>query len=169
VSEFLVERFIEIYTQEEQRELVTCVEVLSPSNKRPGTEGWDQYTRKRQALLLGQANLVEIDLLRGGHKMPMLDPWPACPYTILVSRRLRTPHCRVAKGWMQKPLPKIKVPLVADDADVDLALQPLVEEVYRRFRYDQQIDYAKPCKPPLCSEEMNWLQGQLKSREAPPS
>ncbi|MSU78731.1 MAG: DUF4058 family protein [Gemmataceae bacterium] len=38
---------------------------LSPSNGRSGTEGWDIYLRKRQCLLLGGADLVETDLLRG--------------------------------------------------------------------------------------------------------
>ncbi len=164
VSEEFRERFIEIYVEDEGRELVTCLEVLSPSNKRAGTEGWDQYTRKRQTLLLGRANFVEIDLLRGGRKMPIHDPWPTCPYTILVSRRSDAPHCRVWKGWTQKPLPAIKVPLTINDADVELALQPLVNEVYRRFRYEQQIDYTKLCKPPLAEEEAAWLQEQLKYR-----
>ena len=31
---------------------------------------------KRQAMLLGRANFIEIDLLRGGSKMPMLTAWP---------------------------------------------------------------------------------------------
>ncbi len=164
VSEEFREHFIEIYVEDEGRELVTCLEVLSPSNKRAGSEGWDQYARKRQALLLGQANFVEIDLLRGGRKMPMHDPWPVCPYTVLVSRRSRAPHCRVWKAWPQKPLPTIKVPLASDDPDVELALQPLVDEIYCQFRYGQQIDYTKPCKPPLSEIETAWLQEQLKNR-----
>src|SRR5262249_15891924 len=58
------EKFVEIYETDPEMRLVTTVEVLSPSNKRPGTEGWDLYQRKRQSLLLGNVNLVEIDLLR---------------------------------------------------------------------------------------------------------
>lgn len=169
VSESFRERFIEIYLEDEGRELVTCLELLSPSNKRPGSEGWAQYARKRQALLLGQANLVEIDLLRGGRKMPMHDPWPACPYTILVSQGLQAPYCRVWKAWMQKPLPAVKVPLASDEVGVDLVLQPLVDEVYRRYRYEQQIDYTKPCKPPLSEEETNWLREQLGRRTSAPN
>src|SRR5262249_33557618 len=86
VAEEFRESFVEVHFQEEDLRLVTCVEVLSPSNKRRGTEGWDIYLRKRQALLMGQANLVEIDLLRGGQKFPMLDGWPTSPYTLLVCR-----------------------------------------------------------------------------------
>ncbi len=64
------EAFVEIYEATPEQRLVTCIEVLSPSNKRPHTPGWDLYLRKRQSLLLGDANLVEIDLLRGGSACP---------------------------------------------------------------------------------------------------
>jgi hypothetical protein len=62
------ETFVEIYETDPEQRLVTYIEVLSPSNKQRGTEGWEVNLRKRQALLLGAANLVEIDLLRGGRK-----------------------------------------------------------------------------------------------------
>jgi hypothetical protein len=59
--------------------LITCIEVLSPSDKRSGTEGSHQYTHKLQVYLEGAANFVEIDLLRGGRRMPMRDGWPDSP------------------------------------------------------------------------------------------
>jgi hypothetical protein len=164
-SESFRESFVEIYSEPPERELVTCIEVLSPTNKRFGSEGWDLYLRKRQAMLLGQANFVEMDLLRGGRKMPMLDPWPECPYTILASRRQRAPHCRVWKAYMHKPLPAIKVPLLADDPQVPLELQPIVDSIYRRFHYDKQIDYGKPCSPPLTTDETACLDVEVKKRE----
>ena len=37
------EAFIEIYEANPGPRLVTSVEVLSPSNKRPGTQGWELY------------------------------------------------------------------------------------------------------------------------------
>ncbi len=47
-----------------ERRLVTCIEVLSPTNKRgPGRE---EYAGKRLQILSGGAHLVEIDLLRVG-------------------------------------------------------------------------------------------------------
>jgi len=57
------ETFVEIYITEPEYALVTCIEVLSPSNKRAGSPGWDLFLRKRQGLLMGTANYVEIDLL----------------------------------------------------------------------------------------------------------
>jgi hypothetical protein len=162
------ETFVEIYEADPERRLVTCIEVLSPSNKRRGSEGWDLYLRKRQGLLLGAANLVEIDLLRGGHRLPMLDPWPNSPYTLLVCRRQRAPYCRVRPAHFQRPLPTISIPLTAPDPDVPLDLQPMIEAIYARSRYHRSIDYSHPLTPPLTAEETTWLAQQLQARQATP-
>jgi hypothetical protein len=165
VAEAFKEGFVEIYeSNPEERVLVTCIEILSPSNKRRGTEGWDLYLRKRQALFLGEANLIEIDLLRGGSKMPMLDTYPKSPYTLLVSRRSTSPYGRVWPAHFQRPLPSIPVPLSTPDPDIALDLQSLVEAVYADRRYDRAIDYSKPLQPPLSAEESVWLQAQLQAR-----
>jgi hypothetical protein len=168
IAEQFKEPFVEISVMdEEERRLVTCIEVLSPANKRKGTEGWDSYLRKRQALLLGEASLVEIDLLRGGTRMPMLDPWPKTPYTLLVSRRSHTPGCRVWRAHFQRPLPAIPVPLATYEPDVMLELQPLVETIYARRRYWKCIDYGKALLPPLSAEENAWFEAQMQARAAP--
>jgi Protein of unknown function (DUF4058) len=140
VAEKFEERFVEIYLEGDERVLVTCIEVLSPSNKRHGTEGWKEYLRKRQAMLLGQANFIEIDLLRGGHKMPMLDPWPDSPYTLLVSRQAEPGQCRVWPAHFQRRLPPIPVPLAYPDPDLTLDLQPLLDGIYALGRYGERID-----------------------------
>jgi hypothetical protein len=44
------EAFIEICEANPSQRLLTSIEVLSPSDKRPGTEGWELYQRKRQSL-----------------------------------------------------------------------------------------------------------------------
>ena len=64
------EAFVEIYEATPEQQLVTTVEVLSLSNKRPDTPGWELYQRKRQSLLRGGVGLVESDLWRGGRRMP---------------------------------------------------------------------------------------------------
>ena len=119
------EAFIEIREASPDQRLVTSIELLSPSNKRPGTEGWQLYLRKRQSLLLGSTHLVEIDLLRGGQRMPMLDPWPDSPYTLLVARA-PAPLCRVWRAFSLQPLPAIPVPLSRPDHD--LALPPPADD-----------------------------------------
>jgi hypothetical protein len=154
------ETFIEIYAASQGQRLVTSIEVLSPSNKRPGTEGWELYQRKRQSLLLGNVNLVEIDLLRGGQRMPMLDPWPDSPYTLLVARA-GSQLCRVWRAHYRRSMPDIPVPLMKPDSDISLVLQPMIDEIYQRFRYPRSIDYSKPLTPPLDAAETAWLQQQL--------
>jgi hypothetical protein len=136
------ENFVEIIELHPQRRLITTIEVLSPSNKRLNTPGWFQYSRKRQAHLEGNANFVEIDLLRGGHRMPMEDAWPASPYYLLVSRREQAPVCTVWPAHFVRPLPPIPVPLAPPDSDVPLEIQRMIVAIYRRSRYERS-DYGR--------------------------
>ncbi|MEI8378583.1 MAG: DUF4058 family protein [Planctomycetota bacterium] len=154
------ESYVEIRSMAPERPLVTTIEILSPSNKRYGTEGWDLYQRKRVAHLRGAANLVEIDLLRGGQRMPMETRWPDSPYVLLVSRTSTVPNCRVWRASFTSPVPTIPVPLAGSDPDVPLSLQPMIESIYERSRYFADIDYRKPCVPPLNSAEETWFRGR---------
>ncbi len=156
------ETFIEIRETKPHHRLVTSIEVLSPSNKRESSPGQGLYLRKRQALLAGSANLVEIDLLRGGQRMPMEDVWPCSPYYLLVSRKEKPFHCTVWPAHFRDPLPEIPVPLLPPDADVPLMLQPLIEAVYARSRYDQDIDYRQPLVPKPSAADAAWLRKQLR-------
>ena len=56
------------------RQLVTAIEVLSPTNKR--ADGREEYLAKRRRILLSTAHLIEIDLLRQGQRVPMQQPLP---------------------------------------------------------------------------------------------
>jgi hypothetical protein len=160
------ETFIEIYEADPGQRLVTTIEVLSPSNKRPGTEGWDLYQRKRQSILLGDVSLVEIDLLRGGQRPPMLDPWPDSPYTLMVARARHPQSCRVWEAHFRQPLPPIPVPLAKPDPDLILNLQPLIDTIYRRFRYGQSIRYTAELTPPLRPEKAAWCRQLLQARSS---
>jgi hypothetical protein len=160
------EAFVEIYEAEGDRRLVTCLEVLSPANKRRNSVGQEQYLRKRQSLLLEGVNLVEIDLLRGGERMPMLSPWPDCPYTLLVARAHKMQTCKVWRGHFRTRLPCIPVPLTKPDPDLALDLQPLIDGIYRRYRYAQSIDYSKPLKPALKGDDARWFRERLRERES---
>jgi hypothetical protein len=160
VAEEHRESFIEIYEDDPERRLVTCVEVLSPSNKRKKSRGRKLYLRKRESLLMGAANLVEIDLLRGGQRLPMLGNWPDSPYTLLVCRELRAPYCTVWPAHFREPLPTLLVPLSHPDPDVRIDLAPLIAAIYERSRYHRDIDYSKPLHPPLTEADAAWLAGR---------
>jgi hypothetical protein len=165
VSEEFEETFIDIFEVGPDRRLVTSIEVLSPSNKRRGSEGWLLYQRKRQALLLGQANLVEIDLLRGGERQPMLDPWPDSPYSLLVARKEKAPRCKVWPAFFERPLPTIPIPLEQPHLDIAVDVQKLFETIYERGRYRQDIDYANSLDPLLTAEQTARLQERLRAGE----
>lgn len=68
----------------ETDEIVTVIELLSPTNKYAGPDR-EQYLGKRYELLRSRTHLVEIDLLRGGPRMPP-DDLPTCDYCAIVSR-----------------------------------------------------------------------------------
>lgn len=57
-----LERYIAIVSLP-SRELVTVIELLSPTNKRVGADGRREYLRKREQILQSAVHLVEIDLL----------------------------------------------------------------------------------------------------------
>lgn len=65
-------------------QVVTVVEVLSPTNKRPG-RGRLEYETKRATLLGSLCNLVEIDLLRQGPPLALPQGVAPSAYSILVS------------------------------------------------------------------------------------
>jgi hypothetical protein len=161
------EIFLEIRLPPPAKRLVTCIEVLSPSNKSPGTKGWRLYNRKRRAYLSGQAHFVEIDLLRGGRRFRMADDWPDSPYYLLACRKNEAALCKVWPAFFNRPLPRNNIPLLAPDPDIALDLQPLVEKIYTRSRYQRDIDYGQPIEPPLSPAETAWLQERLREPREP--
>ncbi|MFN0020804.1 MAG: DUF4058 family protein [Pirellulaceae bacterium] len=147
------ENAIDILKVEPDFRLVTCIEVLSPTNKRPGTAGWNEFREKRSMLLGGLANYVEIDLLRRGKRHGMVPPWPDSPYYLMVMRKEETPRCSVWPAFSTRPLDNIPIPLLPPDADIVLPLQPLVDNVFASLRYFQQMNYERPITLKLTAEE----------------
>jgi hypothetical protein len=161
------EVFLEIHQTDPERRLVTGIELLSPSNKRRGTKGWRLYQRKREVYLRGLANFVELDLLRRGRRMPMAGHWPESPYYLLVCRKQEAPRCTVWPAHFLRPLPPLSIPLAPPDADITLALQPLVEAVYLHSHYDRDVDYRRPLQPPLRTSDIAWLDERLADLREP--
>jgi hypothetical protein len=65
-------RYIRIMDQLDNH-VITVIEVLSPSNKKPG-EDRDSYIAKRKEYLATGTSLVELDLLRSGDRIPLGKP-----------------------------------------------------------------------------------------------
>jgi len=144
--------------------LVTAIEILSPANKRVGNKAREEYLEKRQDLLRSPAHLIEIDLLRGGERMPLETPVPKAAYYIVLSRRQRRPVVEVWPIQLWEKLPTIPVPLLSPDPDVLLDLNAVVASVYERGAYDRIIDYRQPPPPPLTDEEAQWLDRWLREK-----
>jgi hypothetical protein len=138
------------------RELVTVLELLSPTNK---GRHRDQYLRKRDQVLVSTAHLVEIDLLRGGDPMPSPDR-PGCDYSVTVSRAERRPEADFWPVRLRERLPVIPVPLRAPDRDATLDLQELLHRVYDAGRYAHYVYESQP-QPPLRPDEEAWARGFL--------
>lgn len=135
------------------RRIVTVIEVLSPSNKSPGDDR-EQYLRKRRRILRSSAHLVEIDLLRGGQRMPVEDA-PPSDYRMMVSRRPQRPDVQVWPIGARQPLPPIPVPLRTGEPELTLDLKPLVDAVYDGGAYRYHL-YTAPPQPPLLPPDDAW-------------
>ncbi len=157
------ERFVEIRLRE-TGELVTVIELLSPTNKRKGGVGWHEYLSKRHEVLFSQVHLVEIDLLRGGERMAMRERkgTMAGDYRVLVSRWEWRPRGLVWSWGWREPLPTIPIPLKGRDEWVTLNLQEVFTTVYERGGYRYLLDYNRPVEPPLSEDEQSWVQERLK-------
>jgi hypothetical protein len=144
-------------------EVVTVIEVISPTNKDPG-HGRQVYVAKRTQVLHSQTNLVEIDLLRAGEPMAM-EPPPESDYRIMVARGWESP-----RGWecpfeLRDPVPVVKVPLREAEPGARLALGELLNEIYDRARYDLRLDYRlPPPEPALSDEESAWVDVLLRTQ-----
>lgn len=137
------EAFLEIRTVE-SNDVVTVIELLSPSNKRRGSDGFRSYYAKREELLRSSVNLVEVDLLRLGVKPLTVDPLqPTTDYCALIHRANRKAQAEVYEWTLRNPLPKIRIPLADGDPDVLLPLQPAFTTVYDFNAYELTLKYAE--------------------------
>lgn len=159
------ERYLEIRAAGSDA-VITVVEVLSPTNKRPG-EGRRLYNAKRQTVLGSASHLVEIDLLRAYDPMAMhpVAPVAASTYRILVSRSDCRPRADLYEFTIQEPMPEFPLPLRAAGEEVMVDLQPLVNGIYERGGYGLRIDYQTPVpSPTLSTEDQAWVNEALGSR-----
>ncbi len=124
-----------------ERQLVTIIEVLSPSNKRPNSDGRREYLAKRQQILQSAVHLVEIDLLLQGERLPTVEPLPEADFYVFVSRGNARPAVEVYRWKLNQPLPTIRVPLLTEDPDLLLNLQEAYEQTFARACYDMRLDY----------------------------
>lgn len=160
MPEVITERFLAVRGTP-TGEVICVLEVLSPKNKR-SKEGRAAYETKRQKLLASSTHLVEIDLLRAGERMPLLDAVDST-YCILVSRASQRPEADLYPFGLRDPIPVFPVPLQAESPEPLVDLQQLLHDLYRRARFDLAIDYTQPLPAALPPEEALWVNEQLQA------
>lgn len=148
------ESFLEIRDRR-TRHLITVLELLSPSNKSVGRDR-EQYIDKRNQLLARRVHFVELDLLRGGPRMPFED-LPPCDYYALVSRPEPRPEAPLWPIRLAERLPLIPIPLRDPDPDARLDLQETLHRVYDAAGYAKFIYEGAPV-PPLTPADAAWAQ-----------
>ena len=151
-------RWLEVRRRDDKR-IVAHLELLSPSNKRQDRAA---YVAKRAALMRSDTHFLEIDLLRGGRRLPM-ENVPDSAYYALVARAGGWPKSTVWIFGLRDPMPTIPVPLADGDPDVPLDLQAVLHKLYDDASYDRDFDlYAAPPDPPLGEADAAWAAGVLK-------
>jgi hypothetical protein len=152
--------------------LVTAIEILSPSNKKPGHASRDVYIDKQQKILRSDAHLVEIDLLRGGTYTAAVprdlvaERAGSFDYLISIHRFDRPSEFFVYPTSMMQRLPEIAIPLLPGDPDVSLDLQAVFNQAYDGGSYGQDIEYGKDrIVPRLKPEQAGWVADLLERRK----
>lgn len=165
--------YLEIISDDGDR-LVTALEVLSPANKTAGDAGRTAYQQKHEEFRLGNVNVVEIDLLRGGTHTT------AAPLGQL--RRVLSGFdyhlCTTVGGPLRHfikpfrvsdPLPPLVMPLDPGVTPVRIELQPLFDNLYDAGRFAELAKYStRHPDPPLTPEQQTWADTILRERGVRP-
>jgi hypothetical protein len=157
-------RFINI-RHVESKEVVSVIELFSPWNK--VGQGREEYQRKQRQLLLSDANLIEIDLLRRG------------PHTVAVPKALlgtsdyricihrgAADAFEVIRLGIRQPLPSFPIPLRAEDPDVVLHLGQAFAGAYTAGAYPFVLSYDQMPEVPLSAEDAEWARERIEAWRA---
>lgn len=142
----------------DNQHIVTVVELLSPSNKEAGADR-TRYIDKRTDILTSRVNLVELDFLRGGPRLPVRT-LPPCAYYALVSRHWLRPKMGLWPIGLRDPLPQIPIPLRENEAEPSVELQAVLNQTYDSAAYAGHI-YRRPPEPQLPPDDATWARGIL--------
>ncbi len=146
--------FIEVKRLADER-VIAVLELLSPSNK--SGEDRIEYLRKRESVFRSNAHLVELDLLLGGKRLPMIQDLPPGDFYAFVSRTDRRPVCEVYCWGLQRKLPVIPVPLIPPYSDVRIDLGNVFAAAFERGRYHRRLRYSKPPIASVRPELADWV------------
>jgi hypothetical protein len=124
----------------------------------------------QQEMLKGKANLVEIDLLRGGVPTTLV-PRPLVEakygefdYHVCVHHMDQRDQFFVYPWKLEARLPIINIPLVPGHPVITVDLQPILDACYDNGKYERRVHYRtqKP-KPPLKKDQKKWAEKILEA------
>jgi hypothetical protein len=159
VPDYERQPFLEIRDRDNE-EVVTVIELLSPSNKSPGKDR-EHYLAKRDEILWSGVHLVEIDLLRAGRRPP-IEGLPPCAYYVMVSRAEPRPDVGLWPVGLRDALPPVPVPLRDPHPDARLDLQAALHQAYDSAGYDNIYRHA--IDPPLSADDAGWAARHVPTR-----
>lgn len=162
------EIFLQVFTggPGQPRQLVTAIELLSPSNKASGSAGRTAYVAKQSEFLARDVHLIEIDLLRGGrHTTAIPRDRLKRPFDYHVSvRDLNRPRTEMYSYpiLLEQPLPRLAVPLLAGEGYITVELQQVFDRCYDTGSYRREIDYLHDeLEPPLDDGRRAWARQRI--------
>lgn len=161
LTEEVREAYLEV-KEAATKAVITTIEILSPTNKQ--RDGRQKYEAKRQRVLRSQTHLVEIDLLRAGEPLPVVEDLFQSHYRILVSRTTERPTADLYLFNLTDSVPPFSLPLQSDDQEPTIDLQVMLDQVYERSGYDYFIDYQVDPLPPLSAADLNWIETLLREK-----
>ena len=143
--------------------VIAVVEILSPTNKRPG-RGRRIYEDKRMDVLATRTHLIEIDLIRAGEPMPIVGNDSTSAYRILVSRGDCRPSATLYTFGIRQFIPTFPLPLKPGDPEPMVDIGRLLHDLYDRASYDLRLDYTGEPEPPLPAAEALWADQLLRQQ-----
>lgn len=166
---------VEVRDREREHEVVTLLEILSPSNKRPGRDR-NQLLAKRNVIMASETSLVEIDLLRTGARLwreidiprqPDDEIRPTPDYLVSVNRsweREGSFRLQLFPAWLERQLPVFPVPLRYKEPELHLDLQYLFQQVYDAGPYRRgAVNYAEPPQTAMPVERQQWAEQRVRA------
>ena len=154
------EEYIEIRSRTDGR-LVTLVDVVSIAN-RTTSAGRDAYLATRGLAQAERANVLELDLVTQG-KPPLTfnrADLPAHHYIAIVSRANNSTTHECFPANLRRRLPKIRLPLSADDRDTVIDLQVVFARAYEQSQLEKKIAYGAPLPADvvLPADDRDWAE-----------
>lgn len=148
-------KFIKVINWDVRR-TATEIHLLTANDKRPG-EDRSGYLARRRDRLHHDVNLVEIDLLLVGERLPLLAPSPPGDYRAMITRAADRSTCDVFSWSVRDALPTVSVPLADEVPEVPLDLSACITGLYVEGYCRRWLRYDQPPPAGLSDADQAWV------------